>query len=195
MPNKISFPTKEYTLELLKTPKYEMNSLAKKIAKSVDREKSDARWRKESKAVEDLKAEFKAEDAKKGWKSVKPTPKPAPTQEQLARSERAMEKYHIGKVEKEVTARDLKGWKSVKPTPKPGMGSEVLSKFRTNVGAEKLGELKLPNFGKIAAGAKEAEIAGKAGKVAGKLGKLGIAGLAIYGGIEALKKIGEKLKE
>lgn len=42
---------------------------------------------------------------------------------------------------------------------------------------------------------KAAKVGELASKTAGKLGKLGIAGLAIYGGIEALKKIGEKLKE
>jgi hypothetical protein len=45
---------------------------------------------------------------------------------------------------------------------------------------------------KVSKAAKMGELASK---TAGKLGKLGIAGLAIYGGIEALKKIGSKLKE
>lgn len=105
----------------------------------------------------------------------------------LTPAQAAKEQSMINSVEREVTARDV--YQANHPE------SKVLSKFRTNVGAKKLGPLELPDFGKVAAGAKEAEVVGKAGKVAGKLGKLGIAGLAIYGGIEALKKIGEKLKE
>jgi len=98
------------------------------------------------------------------------------------------------------------------PSPSAGVEAKIAKAeskgFPGGIGREDIiaAEAKTPEWlgvaRKAATAAEEGATISKAAKVgelasktAGKLGKLGIAGLAIYGGIEALKKIGEKLKE
>lgn len=80
--------------------------------------------------------------------------------------------------------------------------TKALKDIGTELGPKAAATEKVPEWlgvaRKAATAAEETSKVSKlasAGKVAGHLGKAGIVGLAIYGGIEALKKIGSKLKE